>query len=360
MEMTEPKRNSKSWKIAEQYRELLMQCSMKAGEKAGSVRKLMKMYHISSSTASEVMRHLSDWDILYQSPSRGTFIKHDPPEKLHLGYTGKNFCPPGCTCFEEENLRALNRFLRNEQIIPRYIDYEELMHPERAEAVFSQINALLLLGAYIDPVTIPQLKKFTGPIAVTEAYYSTEPLLFHQILPDFAAAFQELEPDIRKFERLIIFTAGHPNAIRQEQLIRQMFSDMRIETVPISVGKSDRILNPYRYFLHHKTGYDGALLIMLSGYFSAGLRNAFGTLPMPPVLEIDNFEKSFPDPDQNAIFTSIEPHWVECYIESIKLLKQQITHPSNRRYQIMIKPEIIVRKSFIPQIYLRKTTSGGI
>ena len=347
------KYNSKSLRIAELYKEFLLKRRIKAGTKARSVRQLMSMYHISSTTADKVLRHLTEQDILYRIPSKGTFVKHDPPVELLVGFTDTEFCPPYASDFDKMHVNWSVSAFKKLNLTPRYISYDELVDPERAETAFSQINALLLQGNYIDERTLPQLKKFQGPIVIVNIYFPAETFLVSQVFPDFEAALRDLEPDIRKFKRLLIFSAGHNNAVQQEKLIRKIFSGKKIETVLIRVEQPNCFLKSFRYFLARQTGYEDALLIMLSGWFSTGLKEAFGTKPLPCVLEIDNFEACLPDAEQNAVFTAIEPRFQECYIEGLKLLKSQLENQSSDRRIVMVKPEIIIRKSFTPEIYLK-------
>lgn len=344
-------RNSKSVQIAEQYKMLLVQKRLKAGSRAASVRKLMNMYHISSSTADKVLRHLVEEDVLYRTPSRGTFVKNDPPEELRLGFTATEFTPQNASDFCKMNARSLKKFFREQQIEPVYIPYDSLLDPDSAGEIFRGINALLLDGAYVDGRTLPQLKLFPGPIALTKLLFPIDSLPVSQVLPDCEVALLELEDDIRRFRKVIIFSAGHPNALRQEKMIRKILSGMKVETVVI--GNSNVYASAYRYFLKHKTGYEDVLLIMLSGLFSAGLRNAFGTDPLPQILEVDNWEASLADPEHNSIFTAIDPRLTDCFQTAVSLLKRLVTEKDSSRHIIFVKPRIVVRKSFLPKIYLK-------
>ena len=266
-------RYSKSLQIAEDYKTFLRRQRLKAGSRVGSVLKLMQMYNISLGTADKVLRILTEENFVYRTPSSGTFIKHDLPGELQIGFTENDYCSADSSAFRLMNLRRIKKALREENIVPCYVSYSDLLTPESAEKVFSKINALLLRGGFVDERTLPQLKMFSGPVVQIEAAPFPEkkaPLLTSWILPDYEFLLRELEEDIRQFRKLMIFSAGHPNAKYQERIIRKVFSGMEIETVYLDDGKI--ILKADNYFQHHQTGYDDVLLIMLSGFFSESLR----------------------------------------------------------------------------------------
>ena len=348
-------RYSKSRQIAEDYKTFLRRQRLKAGSRVGSVRKLMQMYNISLATADKVLRILADENFVYRTPSCGTFIKHDLQGELQIGFTENDYCSANSSAFKLMNLRRIKKALREENIVPCYVSYSDLLTPESAEKVFSKINALLLRGGFVDERTLPQLEKFSGPVVQIEAAQFPEkkdPLLTSWILPDYEFLLRELEEDIRQFRKLMIFSAGHPNAKYQERIIRKVFSGMEIETVYLDDGKI--ILKADNYFQHHQTGYDDVLLVMLSGFFSESLRRMSGNMELPHVLEFDNFEKSFDDTSREPVFTAIDSKIPDLYLQGVLLLKKLFSENSTSRYTLFMRPELVIRKTFTPVKYIKK------
>ncbi len=348
-------RYSKSLQIAEDYKTFLRRQRLKAGSRVGSVRKLMQMYDISLGTADKVLRILTEENFVYRTPSSGTFIKHDLPGELQIGFTENDYCSADSSAFRLMNLRRVKKALREENIVPFYVSYNDLLTPESAEKVFSKINALLLRGGFVDERTLPQLEKFSGPVVQIESAWFPEKndsLLTSRILPDYEFLLRELEEDIRQFRKLMIFSAGHPNAKYQERIIRKVFSGMEIETVYLDDGKI--ILKADNYFQHHQTGYDEVLLIMLSGFFSESLRRMSGNMELPHVLEFDNFEKSFDDTSREPVFTAIDSKIPDLYLQGVLLLKKLFSENSTSRYMLFMRPELVIRKTFTPVKYIKK------
>ena len=348
-------RYSKSLQIAEDYKSFLSRQRLKAGSRVGSVRKLMQMYNISLGTADKVLRILTEENFVYRTPSSGTFIKHDLQGELQIGFTENDYCSANSSAFRLMNLRRVKKALREENIVPFYVSYNDLLTPESAEKVFSKINALLLRGGFVDERTLPQLKMFSGPVVQIEAAPFPEkrdPFLTSWILPDYEFLLRELEEDIRQFRKLMIFSAGHPNAKYQERIIRKVFSGMEIETVYLDDEKI--ILKADNYFQHHQTGYDDVLLIMLSGFFSESLRRMSGNMELPHVLEFDNFEKSFDDTSREPVFTAIDSKIPDLYLQGVLLLKKLFSENSTNRYTLFLRPDLVIRKTFTPVKYIKK------
>ena len=134
-------RYSKSLQIAEDYKTFLRRQRLKAGSRVGSVRKLMQMYNISLGTADKVLRILTEENFVYRTPSSGTFIKHDLQGELQIGFTENDYCSADSSAFRLMNLRRVKKALREENIVPFYVSYNDLLTPESAEKVFSKIKS---------------------------------------------------------------------------------------------------------------------------------------------------------------------------------------------------------------------------
>ena len=97
----------------------------------------MQMYDISLATADKVLRILADENFVYRTPSCGTFIKHDLQGELQIGFTENDYCSANSSAFRLMNLRRVKKALREENIVPFYVSYNDLLTPESAEKVFS-------------------------------------------------------------------------------------------------------------------------------------------------------------------------------------------------------------------------------
>lgn len=345
------RRNSKSFQIAGEYKNFLCSRELKAGTRTASVRKLMQMYNISLTTANQVQRHLIDEGFLYSKPSCGTFVKHDLRGKLKIGYSDRIYFPAQTSHFILMEQRSFKNMFRDDDFSLQPLSYEELQTPE----FYSSVNALLLGNEYLDDKTLPQLKNFPGPVVLvgfSPAVNTRKEFFCSIVLPDYELLLRELAEDIRSFPKLLIFSAGHPNARYQEKIIRKVFCDMPIETVYLSEKHPEA--NAFSYFSHHKSGYEDTLLLMLSGYFSQALRAAFGTQDLPQILEFDNFEKYQDEATEKTVFTAVDSCLPELRNQGVQLLKSCHQNGSNCRHIIYVKPKLVIRQTFIPKQYIKK------
>ena len=215
------RRNSKSFQIAGEYKNFLCSRELKAGTRTASVRKLMQMYNISLTTANQVLRHLIDEGFLYSKPSCGTFVKHDLRGKLKIGYSDRIYFPAQTSHFILMEQRSFKNMFRDDDFSLQPLSYEELQTPE----FYSSVNALLLGNEYLDDKTLPQLKNFPGPVVLvgfSPAVNTRKEFFCSIVLPDYELLLRELAEDIRSFPKLLIFSAGHPNARYQESIRKQM------------------------------------------------------------------------------------------------------------------------------------------
>lgn len=339
-------RQTKSIKIALLYEEKLREKFLKADSLVGSVRALARQYGISTSTADKVLSILVERDILYRRRGSGTFIKHDLPMKLMIGFTGVDFNPADTDEFQKIHACCLQAAFAAEGLEPCFISYSTLINPDTAHTAFAGLDALLLSESYIDDRTVPQLESFPGPVVIINSNALEDRLLASQVLPDYEVILKKLEPELRKFKRILILSANHLNASILEKKIRKILSGMHIETITIESPIAQ--LNAYKFFLNYRTGYEETLILSLSGYITLGLRDAFANSPLPAVMEFDNLEKYRLDSEHDGAITAIDPMLETCYSEAVQLVKQLVEKKDSSRHIVMVRPGLTVRKSFVP------------
>ena len=347
-------RKSKSLQVAEQYRSDLLKRGLKAGTRIETVDELARRYGISHRTADKIQQILMGEDFLYRKRGSGTFIKHDPPKKPVIGCTWEEPNP-----FDEVSLRhtrLLKNVFREKGMEFHSVAYQTLCHPEKGEKELNRLDALLLWKGCLDQKTLPLFRKFSKPIVMIRYDDIEVRLPVHQVMTDWEQILLALLQDIKPFRRLLILTANHRNAQYQESLIRKIFPEHDIQTVAFTYP--DLSLKSYRYFLRHRTGYEHTLIFSLSNTFSESVRRAFGTSPLPALIELDNLEKYMPDSKTNSVFTAVDHEYELIYTKALDLLKKLVSRNEGCRYIIKIRPKLSVRKSFVPQHYLYAGTSS--
>jgi DNA-binding LacI/PurR family transcriptional regulator len=243
------------------------------------------------------------------------------------------------------HIRLVKQAFREVGVKINYISYDTFRDPRKSAAALSDLNGLLLDKIYMDEHTLPQFQKFCHPIVLVGTNSIEDSLLVSQVMTDWKAGFVRLQPLVDPFKRILILTGGHPNAVAQESMIRNVFTRHEIETVMFPCSNPQ--LQAFKYFLGHRTGYEDTVIFSLSGFFSQGLLDAFGTATLPAVIECDNMEKYLTEQSNNAVFTAIDAMLEMTYYKAIELLSRQIQQKENNRQILMIPPDLIFRKSFV-------------
>lgn len=342
-------RKSKSLKVAEQYRIDLLNRKLKADSRIEAVDELAVRYGISHRTARKVQQILAGEDILYSKRGSGTFVKHDPPKTLKIGCTWNEPDPFKNDEVALRHTRLVKRAFREADLDFHPVAYDSLLEPAKVETELKQLDGLLLSSGYVDDRTLPLFRNLKKPVVLVRKEALEDQLLVHQVMTDWEQILTDLIPDVKPFRRLLILSAGHGNVRYMESLIRKVYPEHDIQTVIFSYPDLSR--ESYRYFLRHRTGYENTLIFSSSNLFSESLRSAFGTHPLPALIELDNLEKYLPNAKSNSVFTAIDHEYEQIYAKALDLLKKQIFHNDGCRYIIRVRPRLIIRKSFVPKHY---------
>lgn len=234
------------------------------------------------------------------------------------------------------------------------ISYHDLRHPALALRKLKDTNGLLVSAAFVDDVTRKTLWEYPGRIMVTGNTFALDCLPCSQVIPDYEPAMRELfsRMNPEHYERILFFSAGHNNAVADEQHVRGIleargYPPERIHAVRLNqVSCMTASMAAYRYFIQSRECWKRTLVISLSGYFSLGIREAFDrTDTMPDVLSFDNLEGYDPAAVSSPQFTAIDRNMPEIYEEAARRLNQEITENIEPHSIVQIPAKLVLRNS---------------
>ncbi len=351
-------RQTKSSGLADRLRAELLAGQYPSGSPVASVRELARRYGISTVTADKILRQLVKEDFLYRVPQSGTFIKHDPPPVPVIGYGG--YLPPIREDIMTDNLlesafRHLQDYLAERDIELHIVPYHELRHKAQAEKRLKHLNGLLLSSAYVDDATRPALWQFSGRIVIVGDTHIIDRLPCSQIIPDYTDALRKLSMkyDLDFYKRILILSAGHPNAVASERQIREILpilgvSAEKIESLNLPcVNNLSAQMAALRHFSSSIPDFANTLLISLSDYFSRGILEVFRGREeeMPDLLSIDNLEDYDTAQEEKSFLTAIDRRLPDIYEEGVRLLTRLITEKDECSYLVRIPARLVVRNS---------------
>ncbi len=347
-------RLTKTSELAERLRAELQAKRLPSGSPAASVRELASRYGISTATADKILNRLVKEDFLYRIPQSGTFIKHNPPVVPAIGYAGHLPGPDATDIIQCAAAKEVQEHLTRAELEPLILSYHELRHPALAEKKLSHLNGLLISATFIDDATRPVLWKFRGKIVVIASTYIMERLPCSQVIPDYTRALTEFSEkyDLEKYRKILILSAGHPNAVASERNIRNL-----LQCLGVSLGKVETLnlkginnlsaqMAALRYFSSLKEDLKDTLILSLSEYFSIGMREVFRNAgEMPDILSFDNLEGYMEPPPEKPFFTAVDCRMPEIYKAGADLLRNLITKQDSCNYIIQIPARLVVRDS---------------
>lgn len=347
-------RQTKTADLAEKFRkELLLQ---RAGKDTPvmSVRELAEHFAVSTVTANRILNLLVEKDFLYRKPSRGTFIKNDPPVIPSIAYAGPLPDPENMNPVKYDAAFRLLEHFTELGIKPKLITFHTLRHPELATKELGKTNGLLIDESFIDEITLRTLWNYAGRIMTIGTYYTEEKLPCSQVIPDITDALLEFDRINRfdGYDKILLVRAVHRNSETSAESVlrvldRLSIPEKKIGTVVLEAeGGINAYLRASRYFSRYGELTKNTLIVSMSEYFSQAIREIYSERDfMPDILNIDNVEGYAKNAETDPWFTAIDCQLGNCELRTLDLLCEQLKNPVRERTVLRLPANLIIRKS---------------
>ena len=172
--------------------------------------------------------------------------------------------------------------------------------------------------------------QFNGRIVIVGDTHIVDRLPCSQVIPDYTDALRKLSMkyDLDFYKRILILSAGHPNAVASERQIREILPNLGVSAEKIEslnlpcVNNLSAQMAALRHFSSSIPDFANTLLISLSDYFSRGIREVFREREeeMPDLLSIDNLEDYDTAQEEKSFLTAIDRRLPDIYEEGVRLL----------------------------------------
>lgn len=181
--------------IRKTLEEMILRGELRAHDRLASNAELAKLFNVSTLTANRAVVQLVKSGLVYRKHGCGSFIAESPrriiSKKFHIGIADVRY--PASSIWDRvvgiHAKTSINFFYDNHCDV-QMIDYETVQDIEKFKKASAHLDGLLVSYAFIDKITIENLKTFNGPIVISDVKQAYE-IPFHQIILDIKNAVNQ-------------------------------------------------------------------------------------------------------------------------------------------------------------------------
>lgn len=345
----------KRGQIVERLQQDIVEKELRSGDRIGSIRQLAMRYHVAPLTISRMLEELIGKDYLYRD-RRGCFcLKHDPPQKLYLGYAGIPIIPGNMNCLLSDATAKLFAELEKQNAPPQIISYHECCDLALTRRRLADLNGLLVHECFVDKQTVKIWDNLNIPVVRIGQSDLREEFNCSEVVQNLTPALNEFAEycDWDFYDRIICLRATHGNAIMDhlhvEKMLKKFKQTHKQQTIdiPCYTHEQAELAAFYDFMERARQDWSKTLIIAGSGYFARGIVRAlrqYGELP--DILCIDNLDGHEKNPLFNEpYFTAIERNMTEIFQEAASLLCDLVRRRDHKIFYLKVPASLVVRKS---------------
>lgn len=182
-------------KIRNTLEEMILRGDLRSGDMLASNAELAKLFNVSTLTADRAVRQLAKSGLVYRKHGIGTFIAESPrritDKKFHIGIADMQYPE---TSLQNKVIGILSKtsvsFFYSKHCDVQMLDYKTVYDIEKFKEKTAGLDGLLVSYAFIDPVTVANLKTFDGPVVIYDVK-TTYDQPFHQVVLDISNAVKK-------------------------------------------------------------------------------------------------------------------------------------------------------------------------
>jgi DNA-binding LacI/PurR family transcriptional regulator/DNA-binding transcriptional regulator YhcF (GntR family) len=340
--------------------DMILRGELRSGERMASNAELAKIFSVSTLTADRAVRQLVQAGLVYRKHGVGTFVAESPrritDKKYHIGIADTQY--PASSIWDKV-VGVLSRtsinFFYSKHCDIKMLDYDTVYDAEKFKAATENLDGLLVSYAFIDSVTLENLKTFAGPVVISDVKIVND-LPFHQVVLDIRHAVREavsllmLNPP----EKVFIIYENDSTGIDRRNcfaaiLLEAGYDEKKIHYFCPQFEKSNHADASEK--LGHKivSEIHGNFIFCTSDIVSLKLLDVFQEYSFEPhrdfqLLSCDNLEWVNPNRKTLPVLTTIDLAKEYRATKAAELLLQSLNQPcKNETVIIKIRGELTIR-----------------
>ena len=346
--------------------DMILRGKLRPGQQLESNSELAKRFGVSTLTADRAVRLLVNEGLVYRKQGVGTFVaeRNAPKNRpvCRIGVADAIFpAAPEWQSAMGIRTRTGIQYFYSKQCEVKMLDYPTVCDSKQLAEAAAGLDGILISAAFIDQLTLGNLKKLSIPIVVTHLE-EVQDIPFHQVMFDNRSGIREAAEKISRKDNpeIVIVCENHPNGLRrkkifEECLISAGYSPDRIRSYCVETGALRNGLPSYRLGLKLCPEIKGKFLFSTSDVVSFSMLEAFREKGLKAgedfqLLSYDNLEDYEYRPYKSPYLTTIDAPKIRQAERAAELLLDQIRRKSDETVHIRIPTRLIIRETAFRQM----------